>query len=151
VIFKNLVYPFAMAEKSENAPGRPSPKQPTVNGARLAKLRQEADMSQVQLAKALGIPQRTLSFYERQANSIPSNLVPALANALEVPLEKVLGIEAPGQNQPENTKTTAKRGPVGKARQVFEQVSKLPRNQQQRILGVVEDMLSAQRLNGKPA
>ena len=35
-------------------------------------------------------------------------------------------------------------GPTGKARRLFEQVSELPRRQQQRILGTVEDMLIAQ-------
>lgn len=38
-------------------------------------------------------------------------------------------------------------GPVGQARRVFEEVSRLPRHQQQRILRVVEDLLAAQRLN----
>ena len=36
-------------------------------------------------------------------------------------------------------------GPVGKARRAFEQVSKLPRNQQKHIIRVVEDLLVAQR------
>ena len=36
-----------------------------------------------------------------------------------------------------------KGGPVGKARRVFEEVSKLPRHQQQRILGIVEDLIAA--------
>jgi hypothetical protein len=34
--------------------------------------------------------------------------------------------------------------PTGKARKLFEGVSKLPRSQQQRILAMVEDMLIAQ-------
>lgn len=36
-------------------------------------------------------------------------------------------------------------GPVGKLRRVFEEVSRLPRYQQQRIVGVVEDMVNAQQ------
>ena len=39
-----------------------------------------------------------------------------------------------------------KGGPIGKARRVFEEVSKLPRHQQQRILGIVEDLMAAQRV-----
>jgi hypothetical protein len=35
-----------------------------------------------------------------------------------------------------------KGGPVGKARRVFEEVSKLPRHKQQRILGIAEDLLA---------
>jgi hypothetical protein len=37
-----------------------------------------------------------------------------------------------------------KGGPVGKARRVFEEVSRLPRHKQQRILGIVEDLIAAQ-------
>jgi hypothetical protein len=41
-----------------------------------------------------------------------------------------------------------KGGPVGKARRVFEEVSRLPRHKQQRILGIVGDLLAAQRVQG---
>lgn len=39
-----------------------------------------------------------------------------------------------------------KGGPTGKARRVFDEVSRLPRKRQQRIVSVVEDMLAAQRM-----
>jgi hypothetical protein len=55
---------------------------------------------------------------------------------LNVSVDYLLGRENGGQR---------KGGPVGKARRVFEEVSKLPRHQQQRILGIVEDLISAQR------
>lgn len=40
-----------------------------------------------------------------------------------------------------------KGGPVGKARRVFEEISKLPRQRQQRILGIVEDLLAADQIS----
>ena len=43
----------------------------------------------------------------------------------------------------ENGQTRRKGGPTGKARRLFDDVSQLPRKRQQRILNVVEDMLTA--------
>jgi hypothetical protein len=36
-------------------------------------------------------------------------------------------------------------GPIGKARKLFEEVSQMPRHQQQRILATVEDMIAGQK------
>jgi DNA-binding XRE family transcriptional regulator len=52
--------------------GRPSKKKATESGARLAALRKQAGLSQAALAEAVGVPQRTISFYEREAEAIPS-------------------------------------------------------------------------------
>ena len=57
-----------------------------------------------------------------------------LAKVLGVSTEQLLGADTPPK----------KDGPTGKARKLFEEVSKLPRSQQQRILAMVEDMLIAQ-------
>ncbi len=57
-----------------------------------------------------------------------------LARALKVSADELLGLENP-----------RKTGPSGKVRRVFEAVTHLPRRQQQRIVEVVEDMLTAQK------
>jgi len=41
--------------------------------------------------------------------------------------------------------TSRTHGPIGKARRVFEEVSKVARHPQQRILGIVENLLAADR------
>jgi hypothetical protein len=56
---------------------------------------------------------------------------------LNVSVDYLLGHENSGQR---------KGGPTGKARRVFEEVIKLPRHQQQRILGIVQDLIAAQRM-----
>lgn len=61
-----------------------------------------------------------------------------LAALLNVSVDYLLGHENGRQREG---------GPVGKARRVFEEVSRLPRHQQQRILGIVEDLIAAQRAN----
>lgn len=45
--------------------------------------------------RILDIPQCTLSFYEREAEAIPSTLVPAMAKALGVTIEDILKLERP--------------------------------------------------------
>lgn len=114
--------------------GRPSKKKATDSGVRLAALRKQAGLSQAALAEAVGIPQRTISFYEREAVAIPSTLVPTLAKVLGVSMEELLGINDGAQR--------AKRGPKSQLERQLEAIATLPRNQQQKILAVVEAMIA---------
>lgn len=112
--------------------GRPTSKKPTKSGARLAALRKAADLSQAELAKALGIPQRTISFYEREADSIPSTLVPPLAEALGVTVGEVLGVPDGGRG---------KRGPKSKLERQFVQVARLPKSKQKFVSDFLDTVL----------
>jgi transcriptional regulator with XRE-family HTH domain len=105
----------------------------TPGGARLASLRKAAGLTQVELAKALGIPQRTVSFYERDARHIPSTLVPQLAKLLGVALEDVLGME---------TTADRKRGPKSRLERQMEAIARLSKPQQRQILDVVEALVA---------
>jgi DNA-binding transcriptional regulator YiaG len=58
---ENELYSDPVAGKAGLA-GRPSKKKATESGARLAALRKQAGLSQAALAKAVDIPQRTISF-----------------------------------------------------------------------------------------
>jgi len=88
------------------------------------------------LAEAIGIPQRTISFYEREAEAIPSTLVPSLAKVLGVSMEELLGI-GDGAQRPKRPKSQLERQ--------LEAIATLSRNQQQKILAVVEAMIAHQR------
>jgi transcriptional regulator with XRE-family HTH domain len=112
---------------------RAAKKSPSPMGARLAALRQQAGLSQAQLAEVVGIPQRTISFYETEAGDLPSTLIPALADALGVSLEELLGVNRAGAR---------KRGPKSQLERQLEAVAKLPRAQQQRILEVVQALIA---------
>lgn len=130
---ENQLYSHPMAGKTGLA-GRPSKKKATESGARLASLRKQAGLSQAALAEAVGIPQRTISFYEREAAAIPSTLVAGLAKVLGVSLDELLGIGDGAQR--------AKRGPKSQLERQLEAIATLPRNQQQKILAVVEAMIA---------
>lgn len=130
---ENWLYSDPVAGKTGLA-GRPGKKRAKESGARLAALRKEAGLSQAALAEAVGIPQRTISFYEREAGALPSTLVPKFAKALGVSMEELLGIDNGAQR--------SKRGPKSQLERQLEAVATLPRNQQQKILAVVEALIA---------
>jgi transcriptional regulator with XRE-family HTH domain len=122
-------------------------------GAHLAALRQDAGLSQYELAALVGEPQANIAFWERSAKPPRSDVLPKLAQVLGVRVEELLLIEtAHGKTASATTprhNAPSGNGPKGKVRQVFEEVSTLPRTQQQRILDVVQAMIQAQRPQSK--
>jgi transcriptional regulator with XRE-family HTH domain len=96
-------------------------------------MREEAGLSQRELADKLGITQRALSWWEREPVALRPEQVAQLATALGVSTDHLLGVP-----------TAKKRGsgPTGKARRAFEAVSKLPRHHQQKIVDVVETFVA---------
>jgi transcriptional regulator with XRE-family HTH domain len=117
--------------------GRPTNRSRTDFGQRLAQAREEAELSQQELADRLGVSPRAIGWWEREPTAIKPEQLAALADVLDVSADYLLGRE----NRPKRGK-----GPVGRAKRVFEQVSKLPRSRQQDILKVVEALV--QSLNG---
>ena len=112
--------------------GRPSSKKPSKIGARLAELRKAAGLSQAQLAKALGMPQRTLSYYEREASDVPANMLADLARVLGVPVTDLLQADASAKS---------KRGPKSKIERQLEVVRQLPRGEQQFVSKLLDSIL----------
>jgi len=108
----------------------------TAFGQRLYAARIQAGLSQNQVAEKLGITQPSYADWERSAVSLKPEYLPKLAEMLGVSIESLLGVE-------ERPRSTS--GPGGKLRRIFEEASRLPRYQQQRVIAIVEDMLIAQR------
>lgn len=113
--------------------GRPPAKPATKFGARLATMRKEAGLSQAQVAEALAVPQRTISFYEREAQAIPSNLLQPLAELLGVTIGDIIGIESDGQRR---------RGPKSKIERQLDVVRRLPRSEQQFVSKLLDQLLT---------
>ena len=118
-------YTRAMARKLE----RQRPKQ----GARLAALRRAAGLTQTELAQLVGESQQNIAFWEQSEKPPRSDVLPTLAKVLGVKIEQILEGELP---------QTRRAGPVGKAQKVFEEVSTLPRKQQERIVETVSALLA---------
>lgn len=116
--------------------GRPSLQPRTDFGARLHAAREACGFSQAHVAERLGISQNAYACWERRPVALRPEQVEQIAKILNVSVEALFN---------GNTGASRKGGPTGKARRIFEEVSRLPRKRQQRILNTVEDMLIAQR------
>jgi transcriptional regulator with XRE-family HTH domain len=117
--------------------GRPAKFTRSAFGEKLFAARQQMGLSQMQLADKLDITQSTYAGWERRTTALKPEYISKIAVALNVSVDYLLGHENGAQR---------KGGPVGKARRVFEEVSRLPRHKQHRILGIVEDLIAAQRV-----
>ena len=117
--------------------GRPSKEPRTKFGQRLHAAREAAGLSQAQVAERLGVTQKAYAVWERYPVALRPEQIEKVASALNVSVEFLFGQTAKQRGS----------GPTGKARRVFEAVSKLPRRQQQKIAEVVEALV-AQHGNG---
>lgn len=116
---ENAGYNLLMARKLS----KPRPKL----GAHLAALRVNAGLSQEELAQRTGVLQQTIAFWEQSDKPPRSEVLQYLADALGVTVETLLS---------ENGGAVAakkKGGPDGKLRRIFEDASRLPRRQQEKI------------------
>jgi transcriptional regulator with XRE-family HTH domain len=110
-----------------------------VLGQRIADARERAGLSQLELAERLGVKQPTVAYWERKAEKIRSDVCTRIAQALNVSTDELLGRKTPA------TKTAQ---PIGKTRQLFEAISRLPRRQQEKIISILEPFVR-EHVNGK--
>ena len=103
-------------------------------GERIASLRKAHNVTQVQLAGALGVSQQTLQSYEVGRRRIPVSALPVVAHTLSVSLDELFGEAKPA--------TRAKRGPAPQWQQQIEAVSQLPKSQQQFVARMIETVLA---------
>jgi len=116
--------------------GRPTDRKRPPFGERLYRLREQAGLTQARVAEQLGISARAYAFWERESVSLKPEQIERLARVLGVSVEDLLNVHG---------KKSRRGGPTGKVRRLFEEVNTLPRSRQQRIIAVVEDMVTAAR------
>ncbi|MGF1526860.1 MAG: helix-turn-helix domain-containing protein [Candidatus Competibacterales bacterium] len=102
-------------------------------GQRIASLRKEQGITQVQLAKTLGIAQQTLAHYEVGRLRIAASTLPLLAKALTTSVEELLGEES--------ATIKGKRGPAPKLQQQLEQISQLPKAKQRFVMEMLDTVI----------
>jgi len=104
-------------------------------GRRLMELRKAAGLSQYELAEMIGEPQPNIAYWELSDKPPRSDVLHKLADALGVSIPDLLSVNG-------RTVAVSKSGrPAGKVRKVFEDVSKLPRRQQEHIVKVVSALV----------
>lgn len=103
-------------------------------GERIASLRRANNVTQVQLAEALGISQQTLQSYEVGRRRIPVSALPVVAQVLAVSIDELMG-------QP-SARRAGKRGPVPQWQQQIEAIALLPKAQQQFVSRMIKIVLA---------
>jgi transcriptional regulator with XRE-family HTH domain len=99
----------------------------------LRRLREASSLSVRELARQIGESHTNVSYWERSGQIPRSDVLAPMAKALGVTVEELLGEEKPRRATP-----------PGKLGQVFDQVSKLPRRQQDKIVEVVQALVAHQ-------
>ena len=116
----------------------PRKKQPPTNfGHRLATVRKARGFTQVQLAEKATTTQRAISYYETEAGYPPMPAVAALAQALGVSVDELMGLQEP---QPELLRDDPETRRLWKK---FQQVRSLPVKDQRAVIRLVNSLATA--------
>ena len=109
----------------------------TTKNSHLRSLREKAGLTLRELARQVGEHPSTRLSANGTGSTPKSDVSSPMAKALGVTVEELLG-------EPKLRRATV---PGGKARQVFDAVSQLPRRQQQKIVEVVEALVAQHAVN----
>jgi transcriptional regulator with XRE-family HTH domain len=104
-------------------------------GSRIARLRRDKGLTQVELAERLGVTQPAVSDYENDDIRLPADVVVQIARILGVSTDELLGLkETPGKatSSPKNRRLYRR----------LQDIEKLPRRDQQALLRTIEAFLS---------
>lgn len=102
-------------------------------GARIARLRKEAGLSQQAVADAIEIAQQTYANYEVARARPAVSMLPTLAQLFGVSVDELLGLHRGG---------TGKRGPTPLLQKQIERLNRLPKSQQKVVMQMLDGVLS---------
>ncbi|MEM8564517.1 MAG: helix-turn-helix transcriptional regulator [Pseudomonadota bacterium] len=104
-------------------------------GARIAATRKERGLTQQALAEELGIAQQTLAHYEVARARIAADLLPRLAERLDLSLDELLVGKV-------LARTPSKRGPASHLERQIEAVAQLPKSEQKFVAKMLDNLLA---------
>ena len=111
-------------------------------GSRMARLRKLAGYSQRSLAQELGVSHRVIAYYEAESGHVPSDLLPAIAEALGVTADQMLGREAvTARRRPENRQLLRK----------LHRVEKLPAAERRQVVQLIDALVERNELKRQRA
>lgn len=113
-------------------------------GSRIAQARKERGMTQQALAEALGIAQQTLGHYEVARARIAADLLPKLADALDISLDELL------KGQP-TVRLPGKRGPASHLEQQLDAVTRLPKAKQKIVAELLDSVIVKAQMEAQHA
>jgi transcriptional regulator with XRE-family HTH domain len=102
-------------------------------GRRLARLRKEAGYTQRSLAAELDVSYRVIAYYEAQTTHPPTHLLPAIADALSLSIDQLLGRALVSKRKaPQNERLIRQ----------LRQVEKLPPRARQSVIEHIEGLVA---------
>jgi len=134
---KTIMFP-SMPYDEDMPQGRPTNRPRSDFGQRVFEARKRLGVSQVEVAHQLGITQSAYAAWERDAVALRPEQLAKLSRILGTSADELIGREDGRRSG----------GPSGKARRLFEQVSRLPRSQQLHVLTVVEAFVEKKAAEG---
>jgi len=105
---------------------------PRVHGRNLTRIRKDRGITQVELARELGLPQQTVSDYERGRLRLHDELLIKLAGILRVSTDELLGVKKPAATEPEVIRPFMRR---------LRNVHRLSRREQRALLTTIDAFL----------
>jgi|CXWL01.1.fsa_nt_gi transcriptional regulator with XRE-family HTH domain len=102
-------------------------------GRRLARLRKEAGYTQQTLGAEVGISQRMMAYYEVQTSHPPAHLLPALADALGLSVDELLGRRRRAKSQAPSNQRLMRQ---------LQKVEKLPSHARRAVLEHIDGLVA---------
>lgn len=102
-------------------------------GERLARLRRERGITQVELAEKLGVVQPVVSDYERGELRLHGQLIVELTKVLRVSADELLGLEGEKASPPVRNRRLLRR---------IQELDRLPKRDQQALLRTIDAFLA---------
>ena len=113
-------------------------------GERIAAARKERGLTQQQLADQLGIAQQTFAHYEGARARIAADLLPPLAELLDLSLDELL------MGQP-TVRLPGKRGPASRLEQQLDAIARLPKAKQKVVAEVIDSVIAKAQMEAQHA
>jgi transcriptional regulator with XRE-family HTH domain len=130
---KNPFYTVGHPDQYWNAP-MPKTQQVANFGERLAKLRKAAGFTQKELGDEIGVSRRMITYYESQSAHPPTHVLPAIAKALGLSTDELLGVKAVKKKKPSQDTRLQRR---------FQQIEKLPAKDKRQLIQLIDTFLEA--------
>ena len=104
-------------------------------GGRIARLRREKGLTQIELAEHLHVSQPVISDYENDVIRLPADTVAQIAGILGASTDELLGLKAPAAQTAGGIKNR-------RLYRRMQEIEKLPRRDQEALLRTIEAFIS---------
>ena len=126
----------AHAQRCRDMPQRIKRETAAGFGPRLAALRKAAGITQTAFAAEIGVSQRMMAYYENPNANPPAALLPAMAAALGVSVDALLGLEtAKRRAKPSDTRLQRR----------LQQIERMPASDKRHILHMLDTFIEHAR------